>query len=112
METLRSLRHAITRIRKPGSARPVPVAMAVRVLATSGVLISALALVGVGAADAATGGHASTDSHASAHSKKAGHKAKAPTGTANRNKAEAAKLPTVQPRRWMTVPAAKGPYLW
>jgi hypothetical protein len=111
METLRSLRHAITRIRKPGSARPAPVAMAVRVLATSGVLISALALVGVGAAQAATGSHPSSGSHASAQSKKAGHSAKTHADAANRRKAT--KSPTVRPGPWVyEVFNAKGPFLW
>ena len=112
METLRSLRPVITRIRKPGSARRAPAATAVRVVATSGVLISALALAGAGAAEAATGSsHAVSGSHASAHSKKAGHSAKAHADAANRR--EATKSPTVRPGPWIyDIFVAKGPFLW
>ena len=60
METLRSLRQVNGRTRTPGGARRAPVTTAVRVLATSGVLISALALAGASAAEAA-----SVPSHAS-----------------------------------------------
>jgi hypothetical protein len=111
METLRSLRHVDTRTPKPGSARRVPVPMAVRVLATSGVLISALALVGVGAAEAATSGHVSSDSHASAQAAKAGHSAKAHADAAKRGKATG----SLQARNgsWLyEVMTAKGPFLW
>lgn len=120
METLRSLRHVFTRMRKPGSARRAPVATAVRVLATSGVLISALALVGVGAAEAATGGHASSGSHATTHVTKA-HHAKAhgakthgaKTHAPGANLRKVAGSPTVRPGPWLyAVFGAKGPWLY
>jgi hypothetical protein len=111
METLRSLRHVDTRTPKPGSARRAPVGMAVRVLATSGVLISALALVGVGAAEAATGGQASSGNHASAHSTKANHSAKVHAAEANRRKETG--TPTRRPGPFIyDVITAKGPWLW
>jgi len=106
----------MTRIRKPGSARRAPVATAVRVLATSGVLISALALVGVGTAQAATGGHAARGSHTSAQSKKAGHAAKiraAEIRAAEANRRKAPKLATPRPGPWENyIISAKGPWLW
>lgn len=116
METLRSLRHVIARIRKPGSARRAPVAMAIRAVATSGVLISALALVGAGAAEAATIGHAGSRSHTSsthapsAQSEAAGHGAKARvTGT----KHCPATKPVVHPRPWLyVISVTKGPWMF
>jgi hypothetical protein len=115
METLRSLRHVIARIRKPGSARRAPVTTAVRVVATCGVLISALALVGVGAAEAATVGHTSSRSHTSsgngpsAQSVAVGHGAKAHAGGA---KQCTVTKPVVRPRPWMYVISTKGPWMF
>jgi hypothetical protein len=111
METLRSLRHGTTQASKPGSASRAPVTTAARVLATSGVLISALALVGVGAAQAATTGHVSSESHASAQAAKAGHRAKAHASTADRSKATGSLQ--VRNGTWIyEVMTAKGPFLW
>lgn len=114
METLRSLRHVIARIRKPGSARRAPVRAVVRVVVTSGVLISALALVGVGAAEAATGGHAGhTASHthtSSAQSVAVGHGAKAHAPGTTKTRAVNCKA-TVSGSRtgpWMFVTSVKG----
>ncbi len=116
METLRSLRHVIARIRKPGSARRAPVTTVVRVVATSGVLISALALVGVGAAQAATGSH-TAQSVAVGHSVRAhstGAKQCGSTGT------RAARGPwlftsnavTTARGPWLFITTIKGPWLY
>jgi hypothetical protein len=95
METLRSLRHVTARAPKPGSSSRTPVTTAARVLATSGVLISALVLVGAGAAEAATGGHS-----AKAHSTKA-------------NRPNATQTPIRRPGPWIDgIITARGPWLW
>ncbi len=132
METLRSLRHVIARIRKPGSARRAPVATAVRVLATGGVLIPALALVGVGAAEAVTVGHTATRSHtASAQSTAVGQAAQAHSGGATRCKVTGPGVVRSGPRMytssakglwmltssathgpWMWITSVKGPWMW
>jgi hypothetical protein len=112
METLRSLRHVTTRIPKPGSARRAPVTTTVRVLATCGVLVPALALAGIGAAEAATVVHASSGSHTSAQSMKPGHSAKTHSSAATRCRATdspAASSATRGP--WMLVIYAKGPWM-
>jgi hypothetical protein len=136
VETLRSLRHVIARIRKPGSARRAPVAMAIRVVATSGVLISALALVGAGAAEAATGGHAATRTHAvsrthaatrtraasrnhgtsrsgpGAQSVAVGPRAKANGGGTKQCRASRPAPSRRGPGPWLYVASARGPWLF
>jgi hypothetical protein len=109
METLRSLRPVTAQTRKPGSARRAPVPTAVRVLATCGVLIPALALAGAGAAEAATVAHASSGSDNSAQSMKAGHSAKTHSTAATR--CRATDSPAAKTGRWMLVMPAKGPWM-
>jgi hypothetical protein len=109
METLRSLRHVIARIRKPGSARRAPVATAVRVLATCGVMIPALALVGVGAAEAATVGHTATRSHtASAQSTAVSHTAKVQSTA----RCKVTRPGVVRPGPRMATSSVKGPWMF